>query len=163
MPNNKVFFCNEGKTIIIVAFYFAWQIYSTSFKSRSWRGVLDTTWCDKVCQRLAAGRWFSPDTPVSSTNKADCHWNIVESGVKHHNHNSYVFSISIISQDLHSGVRNASFKLVLNETDEVKYTTEVLVKNEVSYFIRFHQIEIHKVTCKQKQQAELWKQNLTDI
>ena len=30
--------------------------------------------------------WFSPGTPVSSTNKTGCH-NIVESGVKHHNHN----------------------------------------------------------------------------
>jgi hypothetical protein len=35
------------------------------------RGVLDTTLCDKVCQLLAAGRWFSPGTPVSSTNKTD--------------------------------------------------------------------------------------------
>jgi hypothetical protein len=32
-----------------------------------WRGVLDTTLCDTVCQSLAAGRWFSPGTPVSST------------------------------------------------------------------------------------------------
>ena len=30
-----------------------------------------TTLCDKVCQWLAAGRWFSPGTPVSSTNKTD--------------------------------------------------------------------------------------------
>jgi hypothetical protein len=37
-------------------------------------GVLDTTLCDKVCQWLVAGRWFSP---VSSTNKTDCH-NITE-------------------------------------------------------------------------------------
>jgi hypothetical protein len=37
--------------------------------------VLDTTLCDKVCQLLVAGLWFSP---VSSTNK-------IESGVKHHN------------------------------------------------------------------------------
>jgi len=37
------------------------------------RGVLDTTLCDKVCQWLAAGRSFSPGTPVSSTNKTDCH------------------------------------------------------------------------------------------
>jgi mitochondrial fission protein ELM1 len=29
--------------------------------------------CDKVCQRFAAGQWFSTDTPVSSTNKTDCH------------------------------------------------------------------------------------------
>ena len=36
-------------------------------------GVLDTTCCDKVCQWLAAGRWFSPSIPVSSTNKTDRH------------------------------------------------------------------------------------------
>jgi hypothetical protein len=41
------------------------------------RGVLDTTLCDKVCQRLAAGLWFSLGTSVSSTNKTDCH-NITE-------------------------------------------------------------------------------------
>jgi hypothetical protein len=38
---------------------------------RSWQGVLDTTFCDKVCQWLATGLWFSPGTPVSSINKTD--------------------------------------------------------------------------------------------
>jgi hypothetical protein len=36
------------------------------------------------------GRWFSPDTPVSSTNKMTATQyisNIVESGVKHHKPN----------------------------------------------------------------------------
>jgi hypothetical protein len=42
-----------------------------------WWGVLDTTLCDKVYQWLAAGRWFSLETPVSSTNKTDLH-NITE-------------------------------------------------------------------------------------
>jgi len=37
------------------------------------QGVLDTTLCDKVCQWLATGRWFSLGTPVSSTNKTDHH------------------------------------------------------------------------------------------
>jgi hypothetical protein len=37
------------------------------------RGILDTTLCDKVCQWLVAGRWFSPDTPVSPTNKTTRH------------------------------------------------------------------------------------------
>ena len=37
----------------------------------SLRGVLNTTSCDKICQWLAEGRWFSPDTQVSSTNKTD--------------------------------------------------------------------------------------------
>jgi len=31
------------------------------------------TLCDKVCQWLASGRWFSPGPPVSSTNKTDRH------------------------------------------------------------------------------------------
>jgi len=37
------------------------------------QGVLDTILCDKACQWLAAGRWFPQGTPVSSTNKTDCH------------------------------------------------------------------------------------------
>ena len=40
-------------------------------------GVIDTTLCDKVCQWLAAGWWLSLGTPVSSTNKTECH-NITE-------------------------------------------------------------------------------------
>jgi hypothetical protein len=31
------------------------------------------TLCDKVCQGLVTGGWFSPVTPVSSTNKTDRH------------------------------------------------------------------------------------------
>jgi hypothetical protein len=31
--------------------------------------VLGITLCDYACQWLATGRWFSPGTPVSSTNK----------------------------------------------------------------------------------------------
>ena len=54
------------------------------------REVPDITLCDKVCQWHVTGRWFSPGTPVSSTNKTDCHesrynWNTVESGAKYHN------------------------------------------------------------------------------
>jgi hypothetical protein len=54
------------------------------------RGVIDATLCDEVCQCLATGRWFSPGTPVSFTNKTDHHdiaEVFVESGIKHHNHN----------------------------------------------------------------------------
>jgi hypothetical protein len=47
------------------------------FEFHSWRGVFDATLCDKVCQWLAIGRWFSLGTPVSSTNKTD-HHNITE-------------------------------------------------------------------------------------
>ena len=37
------------------------------------RSVLDATLCDKVCQWIVAGLWFSLGTPVSSTNKAVRH------------------------------------------------------------------------------------------
>jgi hypothetical protein len=54
----------------------------------SWRGVLYTTLCHKVCQWFAAGRLFSLDTPVFLH---PWNWpprynrNIVDIGVKHHN------------------------------------------------------------------------------
>ena len=47
----------------------AYHILSCEFEPRSWRGVLDTVLCDNVCQWLGTGRWFSPGTLVSSTNK----------------------------------------------------------------------------------------------
>jgi hypothetical protein len=37
--------------------------------TRSWKGVLNTTLCDQVCQWLSEGQGFSPDTPFSTTNK----------------------------------------------------------------------------------------------
>ena len=46
---------------------------SCELESLSWRGVLDTTLCDNVCQWLAICRWFSSCTPVCSTNKKDCY------------------------------------------------------------------------------------------
>ena len=56
------------------------------FDPRSWRGILDTTICDKVCQWLTTGRWclrvlwLHPSINWPSRYS----WNIVESGVKHH-------------------------------------------------------------------------------
>jgi hypothetical protein len=35
--------------------------------------VLDSKFCDKFCQWITRGRWFSPGTPVSSTNNTDHH------------------------------------------------------------------------------------------
>jgi hypothetical protein len=52
---------------------FWYNVFERVNKSRWWRGVLDTTLCDKVCQWPATDQWFSLGTPVSSTNKTDCH------------------------------------------------------------------------------------------
>ena len=49
-------------------------------RSCSWRDVLDTTLCDKLCQLLATGRWFSASIPVPLP---IYYWNIVASGIKH--------------------------------------------------------------------------------
>ena len=51
----------------------AYHHESCDFEPRSWRGVLDRTLCDKVCQWLATGRWLSRGTLVSATNKTDLH------------------------------------------------------------------------------------------
>jgi hypothetical protein len=61
---------NNNHSLTSPSIYYLWNC---EFESRSWRGVLDTTSCDKVCQWLATGLWFSPVTPVSSTNKTDRH------------------------------------------------------------------------------------------
>jgi len=75
--DTKVFcFCNNILIIVSLRFklyinnelYFNYScIYqsteSCEFEPRSWRGVLDTTLCDKVCQWLVTGRWFSRGTP----------------------------------------------------------------------------------------------------
>jgi hypothetical protein len=46
---------------------------SCQLESHSWRGVLDTKLCDRFVSYFAAGWWFSPGTPVSSTNETDRH------------------------------------------------------------------------------------------
>ena len=58
--------------IVVVIYIYLWNECLSPLTlwvriSLMW-GILDTTLCDKV-QWLAAGLWFSPDTPVSSTNK----------------------------------------------------------------------------------------------
>ena len=60
----------RGRDRMVVRFLTACAIsayhhYCCEFEPHSWRGVLDTTLCDKVCQWLAAGRWFPPGIPVS--------------------------------------------------------------------------------------------------
>jgi hypothetical protein len=50
-----------------------WTIHTSNIQIPLRRGVVDNTLCHKVCQWLAAGRWFSLGTSVSSTNKTDRH------------------------------------------------------------------------------------------
>ena len=63
-------FCVLGVLFGIINHKWAFFLFRCVYTRR---GVLDTTLCDKVCQSLATGRWFSTGTPVSSTNKTDRH------------------------------------------------------------------------------------------
>ena len=73
--------------IFYVCVWWMVQLFHRKLKGMSWswsyaitesvpittKGVLDTILCDKVCQWLVTGSWFSPGTQVSSTNKNVCH------------------------------------------------------------------------------------------
>ena len=48
------------------------QVFYTH-RGRDGMVVGSTAICDKVCQLLATGRWFSPGPPASSTNITDRH------------------------------------------------------------------------------------------
>ena len=81
---SKVYRDHRGRDRMLVGFAIsAYYHWSCEFESNSGnlQGVLDTILCDKVCQWLAKGWWFSPFTLVSSTNKTDCH-NITEKLLK---------------------------------------------------------------------------------
>ena len=79
---------SKGAVMVVIVWNSAYAL-KLWVQIPSWRGVLHSTLRDKVCQWLVTDWWFSLGTPVSSTNKTDhwYSWNIVESGVKHHNHN----------------------------------------------------------------------------
>jgi hypothetical protein len=72
-------YIHRGRDRMVVWFATTWEIsayyhQSCEFEPRSCWDVLDTTWCDKVCQWLAASRWFSTGAPVSTTNKTNRHY-----------------------------------------------------------------------------------------
>ena len=68
----------RGRNCMVVGFTATYAIsvfhyHICEYESCGWRGALDITLCDKIYQLLATGRWFSPITLVSSTNKAQNH------------------------------------------------------------------------------------------
>jgi hypothetical protein len=56
----------------IIKNFYVFKFYLNYTRQRSgFLAYRDTTLCEKVCLWLATGQWFSPGTPVSSTNKTD--------------------------------------------------------------------------------------------
>jgi hypothetical protein len=74
------------------------------------RGVLDTTFCDKVMS-VTCNR-FSPGTPVSSTNKTDCHGIteiLLKVVLKHHNPNPKNTDIYLIPHKHSTNIINTQY------------------------------------------------------
>ena len=92
--------CNQNGCLVgIVVAVIIWlldlqllmQSMTITTKVVSSKHALDTILCNKVCQLLAAGMWFSPCTPVSSTHKTDHHGKteiMLKVAFKHHNPSS---------------------------------------------------------------------------
>ena len=78
-----------------------------------------TTLCDKVCQWLATGWWFSPDTSVSSINKAD--HNMAEMLLK--------VALNTIKQTLQwRGHHGHDYMVSSTNKADCHYRTEILLK-----------------------------------
>jgi len=63
----------EGRDRMVVGFTTTYAI--SAYHLWVWISIRArcTTLCDKVCQWLATGQWFSPGLTVSFTNKTDRH------------------------------------------------------------------------------------------
>ena len=82
------------------------------FEPRPWRGVLDTILCGKVCHWLATDWWFlwalRFPSPIKLTAKIN--WNIVESGVKLHQHKSKPTLIFKSTNYFFTSIRNVNLE-----------------------------------------------------
>ena len=93
------------------------------FESHSWRGVIDTALCDKVCWWFAKGRWVSPGTPVSSTNKTDRYnWNIV---VIRDYYMTFSISALVSARDSH----------IMSDSDYIAIVSNWIIVEVYTYYI----------------------------
>ena len=106
---HSIFYLGFGIHILHCIFLNASRAIMAKCKleSRSWRGVLDTTLCNKVCQWLSTGQWFSPGTLVSSTNKTDCH-DIIEILLKMTNVNNIIVAARFSTGNSFSSVNKTN-------------------------------------------------------
>ena len=88
------------------------------------RVVLDTTLCDKVCQLLAASWWFSPGTPVSSTNKTNRH-DITEKPAGLDNACMSTYSYVCVDIELNTLRKKNKCPLVLSSINFVNFNHDI--------------------------------------
>ena len=109
---------------------------SDSFYTTSWHWNVQYYVIKLVtCDRLMV---FSASLPVSSTNKTDGHnnWNIVESGIKHHQANKKLMKISTIiklNYILHGSQKKNIFRLT--KSGQMTITSLILKSSDQFNFI----------------------------
>ena len=96
------------------------------------RDVLDTTLCDKVCQWLATGQWFSLGTSVSSTNKTDSQ-NITEILLK-----VALNTITIMASKNISTYRKIDHNCIANLNETRRYKWRSNQRNCKKYIIQIY-------------------------
>ena len=121
------------------------------FESRS--GVLDTTICDKVCQWLVLGQWFSPPIWLPRYN-----WNIVESGVKHRCSRRTCSSCSRCATLLYYSCYNPGDMLLMIKGPDGDYD-KLNISMVISYFVTVDQVMIATVRNFQSDDFNLTTRN----
>jgi hypothetical protein len=109
----------------VVVIVYNYLFIRCEFEYRLWRDVPVTTLCDKVCQWLTTGRWFSPLMKQIATWSHS--WNIVKSNVKHHIPNTTLQWWGIYTDSLFLVIPNTTLQWCGIYTDSlflvIPYTT----------------------------------------
>ena len=112
----------------------AYHHLSCEFEPHSWRGVLDKTVCDKVCQWLATGLWISLGSPISATKVVT----EIISGAKHLTYNGQMMDKKcvyvvhnikhfwVIMWHIFTSTNNATTILFPTQLWELVYTYHVI-------------------------------------
>ena len=104
-----------------------------------------TTLCDKVCQWIATGRWFSPGPPVSSINQTDL-YDITEILLKVAL-NTIKQTNSIFHLLVNSGLKQSSFAILILILKQ-NHPTQKVVQLVIIHVLNTHSLPLDTETIK---------------
>ena len=106
------------------------QVFTSDVVSRSSRGVFDKTLCDKVCQWLATGGWFSPPIKLTVTVELKYCWKRRQ----HYNRNPLCSKVCHIvpSED------GWYIKTIYNKTSIMFFKACHIMPSEDSWYVKTH-------------------------
>ena len=103
----------------------AYHHLSCEFEPHSWRGVLDKSLCDKVCQWLATGPpWISLGTPISATKVVTSNGQMMDQKFVYVVHN--IKQLWVIMWHIFTSTNNTTTILFPTQLWELLYTHHVI-------------------------------------